>query len=207
MTDLVLASASPRRSDLLRRAGLAFDVYPSSVDEDALQPTGRAESVARQLARAKALDVAGRRPEATVIAADTVVVQRGTLLGKPAAAEEARAMLQRLRGRSHRVVTAVAVARAGSRRVLVAHALTGVRMRAYEDEEIEASIARGDPFDKAGGYAIQDHQLRPVASYQGCYCNVVGLPVGLLPGLLARAGLAVHLQHPLPQCAACPYFR
>ena len=208
---LILASASPRRRELLARLRIPFDVVPPGIDEE---PDGSPPvRLARRLAVAKAQAVAAGHPEAAVLAADTVVVHTGDVLAKPRDADEARAMLARLRGRRHRVITAVAVLPAGRRRPLVEHAVTLVSMRSYSDDEITASIARGDPFDKAGAYAIQDPLLRPVSSYEspgggpGCYCNVVGLPLWLALRLLAPAGVgtkdisAIDL---LPQCSACP---
>jgi len=204
---LVLASASPRRRDLLSRLGIPFQVLPSDLAEDATHDGGRPERVAHRLAAAKARAVSAQMSTATVLAADTVVAHRGAILGKPHDAAEAQAMLRALRGRTHRVVTAVAVLPAGRRRPLVDHTVTCVTMRPYTDEEIAASIAQGDPFDKAGAYAIQDAILRPVASYEGCYCNVVGLPLWMAIRLLSRAGLDVtHVsgkQLP-PPCAHCP---
>ncbi len=218
---LILASASPRRRALLARLGLAFDVVPPDIEEDAPASVGRPERIARRLAVAKARTVAVAEPRAVVLAADTVVAHRGLLLGKPAGAPEAAAMLRRLRAGDHRVITALAVAAPGRRR-LVAHAVTRVRMRNYSDGEIAASIARGDPFDKAGAYAIQDEALRPVERYeslpagrQGCYCNVVGLPLWTAMAilgrasseLLERAGLditALPLTNLPAQCAECP---
>jgi len=204
---LILASASPRRRDLLSYLGIPFGVLPSDIAEDAAYDGGRPERVARRLAAAKARAVSAQMPAATVLAADTVVAHRGALLGKPRDAAEAQAMLGTLRGRTHRVITAVAVLPAGRRRPLVGHVLTRVTMRPYADEEIAASIARGDPFDKAGAYAIQDEILRPVASYEGCYCNVVGLSLWLVVRLLGRAGLDVtHVSEKQlpPPCAYCP---
>jgi MAF protein len=205
MMPLILASASPRRRELLACLGIPFGVTEPRIDEGAA--SGRPERVARRLAVAKARAVAARQPEAAVLAADTVVAHKGAILGKPRDAVEAGAMLRRLRGRSHRVVTAVAVLASGRRRPLVAHALTRVTMRRYTDEEIEASIARGDPFDKAGAYAIQDPRLAPVESYSGCYCNVVGLPLWTAAELLRRAGLDItripEAAMPL-QCGGCP---
>ncbi len=212
---LILASASPRRRQLLARLGLPFEVVEPGIDEGA--PAGRAERVARRLAVAKARAVAALRADALVLAADTVVAQWGVLLGKPRDSSEAEAMLRRLRGRAHRVVTAVAVLppaqtgarRGGRRRPLVDHAVTRVTMRRCADGEIAASIARGDPFDKAGAYAIQDERLAPVAGYAGCYCNVVGLPLGTVLDLLARMGLDVSdvsATGLLPQCRGCPLF-
>ncbi len=227
---LILASASPRRRDLLARLDLPFEVVAPRVDEGVLR--GRPEPIARRLAAAKARAVAAERPDAAVLAADTVVAYRGTLLGKPTNADEAQAMLQRLRlGRTHRVITAVAAlppARTGARlggrrRPLIDHATTYVTMRRYTDADIAASIARGDPFDKAGAYAIQDERLAPVARYdalpgpsvgrpigpggQGCYCNVMGLPLWTALRLLDRVGLDITGVAPadlLPQCAKCP---
>ncbi len=210
---LILASASPRRRELLARFGLPFEVVEPQVDERGLE--GRPERLARRLAVAKAHAVATTRSQATVLAADTVVAYRGDILGKPQDAAQAEAMLRRLRGRSHRVVTAVAVlppaqtgARRGGRsRPLIDHAVTRVTMRRYSDAEIAASIASGDPFDKAGAYAIQDERLSPVEAYDGCYCNVVGLPLWKALRLLSRAGLDITQVTPerlLPQCAVCP---
>ncbi|MFB3052589.1 MAG: nucleoside triphosphate pyrophosphatase, partial [Dehalococcoidia bacterium] len=147
---LILASASPRRRDLLARLDLPFKVVAPRVDEGVLR--GRPEPIARRLAAAKARAVAAERPDAAVLAADTVVAYRGILLDKPTNADEARAMLQRLRGRTHRVVTAVAALPPGRRRPLIDHATTYVTMRRYTDADIAVSIARGDPFDKAGAY-------------------------------------------------------
>lgn len=210
---LVLASASPRRRELLARLGLPFEVVEPRVDEEGLE--GRPERISRRLAVAKARAVAASRSQAAVLAADTVVAYRGDLLGKPEGAAEAEAMLRRLRSRVHRVVTAVAILppaqtgarRGGRRRPLVDHAVTRVTMRRYDNAEIAASIARGDPFDKAGAYAIQDERLSPVEAYDGCYCNVVGLPVWITARLLGRAGLDItHViaGRLLPQCAGCP---
>ena len=201
---LILASASPRRRELLACLGIPFEVTQPRIDEGA---SGRPERVARRLAVAKARAVAARRPEAAVLAADTVVAHGATILGKPRDAAEAGAMLRRLRGRTHRVVTAVAVLPPRRRQPLVAHALTRVTMRRYTDEEIERSIARGDPFDKAGAYAIQDPRLAPVESYSGCYCNVVGLPLWTTVELLRRAGVDITriLEAAMPlQCGGCP---
>ncbi|MDI3339299.1 MAG: Maf family protein [Sphaerobacter sp.] len=205
---LVLASASPRRRALLERLGVPFAVIPADVEEHLPTVAPRAERVARALARRKAVAVAAQVPPGTaVLAADTVVVLRGCILGKPADADEAAAMLRALRARQHRVITGVALA--VGRRVRVTHAVTTVRMRAYGDDEIAASIAAGTPFDKAGAYAIQDPDFRPVASYRGCYCNVVGLPLAPVITLLREAGVAVPDVDPAaltPQCGACPLF-
>lgn len=201
---LVLASASPRRRDLLALLGLPFEVRPQSVLEevDSANPL----IVASRLARAKAEAARLQDNDSLVLAADTVVVHDRDILGKPSDAGEARAMLRRLRGDSHRVVTAVAVIPPGRRAALLRHPETAVRVRDLSDEEIDASIARGDPLDKAGAYAIQDEALDPVASYEACYCNVVGLPLWSAVTLLRRVGIdvAVDASQLLPQCASCP---
>lgn len=200
---LVLASASPRRRELLAWLGVPFEIDPAAVEEPLPERHPHPERVARALARHKAAAVAQRRPGDWVVAADTVVVFRGRLLGKPETAEDARAMLQLLRGRWHRVITGVAVAR--GTRLWVDHATTWVRMREYSDADIAASIARGEPFDKAGGYAIQDPDLRPVEEWRGCYCNVVGLSIWLTWRLRRRSGWEWPRLAQIPDvCRTCP---
>ncbi len=202
----VLASASPRRRELLARLGLPFDVRPADIDEDA-GLSRDPQIVARRLARTKAEAARLAELDMPIIAADTVVAYEGTLLGKPRDAGEARLMLQTLRGQTHEVVTAVALIPPGRRSILSRQPLTRVTMRDYTDAEIEASIARGDPFDKAGAYAIQDDLFRPVERYDGCYCNVVGLPLWPLLEILRKAELPVEVaaDQLLPQCASCPF--
>jgi MAF protein len=176
------------------------------VDEGSIE-RGNPEIVARRLARTKAEAARLRDHEAIIVAADTVVAVDGAILGKPADAAEARRMLVRLRGRWHDVVSAVAVMRAGGRAALVRHPITRVRVRDYGDEEVAASISRGDPFDKAGAYAIQDELFCPVGSYDGCYCNVVGLSLWATLELLRKADVGVahvRVADLLPKCASCP---
>jgi MAF protein len=201
---LLLASGSPRRRELLSRLEIGFTVRPPAVDEEAggLGP----EIAARKIARIKAEAVRLMEPQPAVLAADTIVVLDGAVLGKPSSAGEARAMLLRLRGRVHTVITALALMPPGRRTALSRHATTTVTMRSYSEQEIEGSIARGDPFDKAGGYAIQDALFAPVRSYRGCYCNVVGLPLWSVIDMLRRAEVPVvaRVEDLLPQCAACP---
>ena len=201
---LILASASPRRRELLARLGIPFDVRPVSVIEEV--DSDNPAIVASRLARMKAEAARLAEPEEPLLAADTVVVHRGTILGKPHDAGEAREMLRRLRGESHRVMTAVAIIPRGGRAALLRHPETEVTMRRYTDAEIEASIARGEPFDKAGAYAIQDVLLRPVRRYEGCYCNVVGLPLWTTVELLRRAGVDITIKAGSlpPQCEGCP---
>lgn len=202
---LVLASNSPRRKQLLTVAGWDFHVVVPSVDESVRAGEQPAEYV-RRMAVSKALAVLdgphfGLPDDATILAADTAVVDAVTwqagessvpqeleILGKPASPEEAEAMLRRLRGRVHQVYTGLAVVRAHDRLLLSEVVVTDVPMRDYSDDEIEAYIATGDPFDKAGAYAIQHPVFRPVQNLQGCYANVMGLPVCQVARLLEQAG-------------------
>jgi MAF protein len=185
---LVLASASPRRRELLARLLPQFGVAIPVVDESPLGTESPA-ALARRLATAKARAIGRAQPQAAVLAADTVVALDEDSLGKPADAAEARAMLVRLRGRVHRVITAVCLLPPGSQPLTGARE-TCVRMRDYDDAEIRAYVETGDPLDKAGAYAIQDRRFRPVAGIRGCYTNVVGLPLCLVSEQLLAADMA-----------------
>lgn len=184
---LVLASGSPRRRELLRAIWGEFAVIPSEIEET-LEPGPIAEAVVG-LALRKGRAVAGRVEAAVVLAADTVVVIDGVVLGKPSGPEEAREMLVRLRGRQHEVVTGVAVVAAGIAREASTTAVSRVLMAAYPDATIEAYVASGSPFDKAGGYAIQDLNGALVDGVVGSYTNVVGLPVEATRRLLEGFGV------------------
>jgi len=191
---LILASASPRRRELLGRLGLPFEVWPSGIEE-VLTPGVPAPTLATTLARAKArgvadqLRAAGGAP-ALVLGADTLVVLEGRPLGKPASRDDARAMLRALRGRSHEVVTGVALLEAPGGRDTVEAVTSLVVMRPYGDAEIEAYLATGEPDDKAGAYAVQGAGGQLVIRVEGCYTNVVGLPLGTTARLLRVFGLA-----------------
>ena len=187
----MLASASPRRRELLALLGLPFVVAAADVDETPA-PGETAARLAARLAAAKALAVAGTAalPDPLVIGADTVVVLDGAVRGKPAGPVEAQAALRALRGRGHHVLTALALAARG-RTIWQAATETRVDMRSYGDEEIEAYVGSGGPFDKAGGYAIQDPTFQPVLRIVGCYPNVVGLPLCALVRGLRASGLDV----------------
>ena len=196
----VLASASPRRRELLAALGLAFRVEPTDVDESSEEPDPRRR--ASELALRKARASAAAHPRATVIAADTIVVLDGRMLGKPDGADEAAAMLGALRARRHEVVSAVAVASEG--REAVEAATTAVTMRDYGDDEIRRFIERGEPFDKAGGYAVQDEEFAPAARVDGCLCAVIGLPLWTTRDLLSRIA-GIETAPPAPErCSACP---
>ena len=185
---LVLASASPRRQEIMTDMGLSFRVAPSEVDENP-PPSGDPVTVAQQHALDKARAVAATTTSGAVIGADTVVADEDDILGKPASEEEARAMLRRLRAKEHRVVTGLVVVDAATGEEVSGYRVSQVRMRDYSDDEIEAYIASGRAWDKAGAYGIQDADFHPVSRVTGCYLNVVGLPPCALVRLLNRMGI------------------
>jgi len=189
---LVLASASPRRQDLLRNAGISFTVQPADVDEKPLVGES-ARECAERLAREKALAVARARPEDLVLGADTVVVVDETILGKPVDAADAARMLRLLSGRVHQVITGLCFiepAAAGEMRVArTASETTLVTMSDICEDEIRAYVATGEPMDKAGAYAIQGMASRWIPRIEGDYSNVVGLPVALVSRMLREKGL------------------
>jgi septum formation protein len=190
---LILASASPRRRALLARLGLPFEVRPSGIVET-LTPGVAPPVLATGLARLKARDVAARvtaasEPPAVVLAADTLVVLDDRALGKPGSRAEARVMLRALRGRGHDVVTGVVVVESHGPGEGAASVTSRVLMRPYLDAEIEAYVETGEPDDKAGAYAVQGWGRRLVAAVEGCYTNVVGLPLTTTARLLRAVGL------------------
>jgi septum formation protein len=184
----ILASNSPRRKQLLNLTGWSFEVVPAEVDESQAPGELPRQYVIR-MACDKALAVRSRGLRANlIVAADTSVVEQEQLLGKPASPEEATEMLQRLRGHTHQVYTGLAVLSGKDGQMRTDCCVTRVRMRNYSSEEIARYVASGDPFDKAGAYAIQHRGFNPVESLEGCYANVVGLPVCHLARLLLQAG-------------------
>lgn len=185
---ILLASNSPRRKQLLALAGWPYRIQPAEVDETPL-PGEPAEAYVLRLAESKARAAAASAEDGLVLAADTTVVDAGAILGKPNDADQARAMLRQLRGRTHQVLTALAVLQGCSDRLLTDVCATDVPMRAYTEAEIEAYVASGDPLDKAGAYAIQHTGFHPVASLAGCYANVVGLPLCHLARTLRKLGI------------------
>lgn len=207
LPELILASASPRRRELLSLLGLPFRVVPPPQEDLAPSAGAGFEAAAEALARDKARAVASGRRRGIVVAADTIVVHRGRALGKPQGPEEARHMLLALRGRGHRVITGLAALDIASGREAINHTLTRVWMRLYSPAEVDAYIASGDPMDKAGAYAIQNTLFRPVARAEGCYFNVVGLPLYALVEALGRVGFPVPPQargNIPPACQGCP---
>jgi septum formation protein len=181
---LVLASASPRRQELLRNAGIQFEVHPANIPENP-HPGESAKDLAQRLAREKALTVAQHRPHDFVLGADTIVVIDGQILGKPSAAADAARMLRLLSGRNHHVITGVCLVVDGHPQV--ASKSTLVTMSKITDQEIADYVASGEPMDKAGAYAIQGFASRWIPKIEGDYSNVVGLPVALVFGMLKSA--------------------
>ena len=188
---LILASKSPRRSELLKQAGLTFSVIPSDFDEDTVALSNPDSDVVT-LAESKALDVSRKHPDAWVIGADTIVLIGRKILGKPASAEEAFEMLQRLSGKTHQVLTGYCICCKKKNRVFSETVKTDVDFKRLTDAEINWYIQTGEPFDKAGGYAIQGIGSFLVRSINGSYTNVVGLPVCEVMEHLIREG-AVEL--------------
>ncbi len=206
---LVLASASPRRRQILARLGLPYTVRVAPADEDSAQRQyhGPAEGLGQWTAAYKAImtqtmpDIANQ----IVITADTTVILDGTDLGKPRDAAHARKLLLTLRGRWHHVITGVVVSALidGKLTMYGASCATPVLMRSYSEEEIAAYIASGDPLDKAGAYGIQSPQFQPTERIDGCYLNVVGLPLCTLVELLAR--FDIYPVNAGEQHCACPW--
>ncbi len=186
--NLVLASSSPRRTQLLSSVGLDHEVVHPSVDE-AMDPQESVESLVERLALAKVRKVSEARPGDVLVGADSMVVLDGVPLGKPASPDEAFQVLRSLRGETHTVVTGVAVLDAARGLEWVDICATDVVMRDYSEEEMEAYVASGAPMDKAGSYGIQDEPFNPVSGVEGCYTNVVGLPLCTLADMLDKAGI------------------
>jgi len=193
---LILASSSPRRRELLGLTGLPFELATADIDETP-HPGEPAAAYTIRLSQSKAGAVArATSGSALVLAADTTVADGDAILGKPADPGEARAMLRQLRVRVHQVYTALTVIEVATRRAITDIAVTDVPMRPYSDAEIAAYIASGDPFDKAGGYAIQHAGFRPAVLTSGCFANVVGLPLCHLLRVLRRFGIEARADVP-----------
>jgi len=193
-SSLILASASPRRAQMLRDAGIAFEIVVPRVEETVL-PHEPAESMVLRLAEAKARAAAASLPAPThrlfVLGADTTVVAGAdgtTILGKPTSSEDAARMLRLLSGRTHRVLTGIAVIRLPDGEFRSAVESTRVTFAQIDEDEIARAIASGEPFDKAGAYAIQGRAGRWVERVDGCYFNVVGLPLHRVCALLGELG-------------------
>ena len=188
--NLILASASPRRKDLLEHFGLKFTVQVLPTEEET---TGEPLTVARNNALAKALPVSEQNPSCLVLGADTIVVLDGQILGKPKNQDSASEMLHNLSGRTHEVTTVVALLQ-GGQAVDLFSVTTEVSFRKLKEFEISSYIATGEPFDKAGGYGIQGFGGLLVENIKGCYYNVVGLPMPRLVEALRPLGVEVFPQ-------------
>ncbi len=184
---IVLASASPRRAELLASAGIAFTVVPSTIPEEFLPDETPGDAV-RRLARAKAQDVAERTDARFLVGADTVVVLEGEVMGKPRDGREAEQMLGRLSGRVHEVVTGFEVYDKETGRAIGEVVTTRVEFKPLHPDEIRAYIATGCPLDKAGAYGIQGRAAYMIMRVEGSYTNVVGLPLSEVVEALRRLG-------------------
>jgi septum formation protein len=192
MRPLILASASPRRRELLKQAGFTFEVRPAHVNEDphpGEDPVAYVVRLAREKAQSVLAEISSGAPAPphVVLGADTTVTLDGHILAKPEDAIDAARMLRMLAGRTHRVVTGVAVASAAGTEV--AAEITGVQFLTLTDKEIAAYIATGEPMDKAGAYGIQGHAAKWIPRIEGCYFNVVGLPLALVSTMLEAVRL------------------
>jgi len=193
MSHLVLASASPRRAELLKQIGLEFTAQAADIDETP-RPDEPADAYVERLAREKALAVAAAHPDALVLGSDTSVVLKGEILGKPLNRTDACATLARLSGEVHQVITAVALAHRGDCQSCLV--VTDVVFRQLGGDEINAYVASGEPMDKAGSYGIQGLGGIFVKELRGSYSAVVGLPLQQTAGLLAEAGFPVWRNWP-----------
>jgi septum formation protein len=207
---LILASNSPRRRQLLALLGWDFQVVPAEVDESTREGESPSDYV-RRLAESKARVVSAKAASDTIIiAADTTVVDGDEILGKPVDSPDAERMLRQLRGRNHQVLSALAVIRVADEALCVDCCVTDVPMRDYDNAEIQAYIASGDPMDKAGAYAIQHAGFHPVESLVECYANVVGLPLCHLTRTMRKLSI-VSDEHVPAVCQSalgysCPIF-
>ena len=210
MKKLILASTSPRRAALLKQIGLNFLVKVSAVDETPLPGLTPPELVGL-LAERKAAAVARKLHDGIVIGADTVVVWQGQVLGKPKNGDEAFEMLFKVQGSCHEVYTGIALVDVSSGEVLVQHEKTRVCFRSLNEREIRLYVASGEPLDKAGAYAIQHPEFRPVIKFAGCYASVMGLPLCHVERTFRKMGFGEHREIPF-QCQnnlsyACPIYK
>ena len=205
---LVLASASPRRKELMAGLGLEFQVKAADVAEDPL-PGELPQDMVMRLSLDKASALAATLRHGLVIGADSTVVLDGEVLGKPVDGDEARRMLHRLSGTQHQVMTGISVVDAATGDRQTGWMASDIKLRGLTDAEIDASIRSGTPFDKAGAYAVQDPELRPAEWWQGCYSNIVGLPLCRLLEMLQALGYTLPdrktLRAPSGCTVECPF--
>lgn len=187
-TDIVLASASPRRQALLASLGICFQVVPAGFKEPPAEPGQRPEKYALCMSGKKAEEISVRKPESLIIAADTIVVLEDVIMGKPVSEGHALEMLSRLQGRTHRVITAVCIIPGKPEQARSFTCETLVEMVQARQDTLKQYIKTGEPQDKAGGYAIQGTGAFLVSSVQGSYTNVVGLPLARVCSVLLDLG-------------------
>ncbi len=189
---LILASGSPRRNELLRLFGVPFSKRPADIDERKLDTENPRQYVERMaFEKGETLEVLN---DELVLSADTIVDLEGLVLGKPMDEQDARRILKLMRGKTHYVHTALSLHNGEQRTIANEVCLTDVTMRDYSDEEIDAYLERGDYGDKAGAYAIQDSQFSPVEKIEGCYANVMGLPLCHVYRLFRQAGFSMDVE-------------
>lgn len=186
MRNIILASSSPRRKDLLKQIKLPFEIIPSDIDENLSKLTGTPAEKAEQLAYEKASDVANKIQKGIVLGADTIVVIDDEILGKPKDSEDAYNMLKKLSGQEHEVITGICLIDLDNNIELIQHETTIVQFVELDDEKIRAYIKSGEVFDKAGSYAAQGVGAIFVKGIKGCYSNVVGLPLTRLSMMLEK---------------------
>ncbi len=191
MNAIILASSSPRRRELLSQAGIPFTVIPGEVDEEKTELSGTPGQKAEHLAYLKAQDVAKNMDKGIVLGADTIVVCNEEIFGKPADEKDAQRMLESLSGREHFVITGIALIDAASGAVKMGYETTIVKFSLLTAEEIQAYIKTGEPFDKAGAYGVQGRGALLVEGLNGCYSNIVGLPLKKLDNMLKEFGIKV----------------
>jgi septum formation protein len=190
MKQIVLASASPRRRELLEKLGLSFKVEPSNFAEN-LSTGMEPNALAREISLGKADSVAGKYSDAIIIGADTFIILGNRIMGKPDTADEAREMLQDISGRSHSVITGFTIIDTASGKIVSQSVETKVYIKQLTPEEIDAYIKTGEPLDKAGAYAIQGLGALLVERIEGDYCNVIGLPLFALMKALKEFGIDI----------------
>lgn len=186
MEPIILASASPRRSELMNQLGLDFQVIPSDISEVIPKTSASPGDLVTKLALHKASNVAGKLKKGLVIGADTLVVLENTIFGKPSGPGEAVKMLTELSGKTHSVYTGIAIIQVGAGRTETGYCETKVKFKPVSPAEIQSYVATGEPLDKAGAYGIQGKGGVLVEGIEGCYFNIVGLPISKLADMLQK---------------------
>ncbi|MCH7652181.1 MAG: septum formation protein Maf, partial [Chloroflexi bacterium] len=204
---LVLASGSPRRREIVKALDMQIRITVSDTVEGPPEPGEDTAEYARRLSLEKARASRIQDEGCLILGADTIVVHEGEILGKPADEAQAVHMLERLRGRTHSVITGVTLLDVDTGRHRSATRASDVVMRSYGDEEIRAYVESGEPMDKAGAYAAQDDRFSPASEIRGCYLNVVGLPLCDVIDIMAEMGVKARLKSgwtPPDRCRECP---